>query len=83
MMQALVRSLQGMIGGMLIGLLGTFCILFIWPNDMQSQRMDAVKWTAFYWSTHPGIMVTAALSSGILSTWLARWLEEPAGETFD
>lgn len=76
--RALANMLQGALTGLFIGVFGTFFLLFFWPNDMQSSRWDALKWTLFYWHSHTVLMLPASLLTGVFSGWLSRRLA--AGE---
>lgn len=66
---------QSSVVGLLVGTLGTFLLLFLWPNDAQNQRIEAYKWAGFYWYNHPLLFAPATLVGGLGSSWLARRLE--------
>lgn len=55
--------------GLVIGVIGTFVLLFVWPNEMQNDRLDALKWTGFFWTTHRAVMLPAAMGGGVLGGW--------------
>lgn len=67
----LFRVLQGAAVGQLVGVSATFALLFLWPNDMQSSRMDAVKWAKVFWGLYWYVFVPACAVAGVLSVWVA------------
>jgi hypothetical protein len=67
-------GVQRAVLGLLVGVLGTFAILYLWPNDMQNDRLDALKWTGFFWTTHRDLLLPAAMGGGIGIGWLGARL---------
>jgi hypothetical protein len=65
-------SIQNAVLGLLMGILGTFLLLFCWPNDAQNQRIDAYKWVAFYWYNHGILLVPFTILGAWGSSWLGR-----------
>ena len=65
-----VGAAQGGLLGLCLGLLGTFLILFIWPNEAQNNRLDAWKWVVFYWTSHFSIFLPISILGGMGATWL-------------
>ena len=72
--RALLWAVQGVTVGLIIGTSGTFLVLFLWPNDMQSHWMDALKWCGFYWQNHTVLFGSATVVGGLGSSWLGRRL---------
>lgn len=65
------RGIQGVMVGQLVGATATFALLFLWPNDMQNSRMDALKWGGVFWSTYWWIFVPCSAVAGVLSVTIA------------
>jgi hypothetical protein len=78
-----LRVLQGLVTGQLIGATATFMLLFLWPNDMQNTRMDALKWGVLFWRLYWYLFVPCGALAGLLSVWVAmahaRPRARPAG----
>ncbi len=82
--RAMLQGIAGLLWGLITGLSGTFLLLFLWPNDAQNGRLDAVKWAGFYWYNHWILLVPLAWITGSVSGWLwqrapVQKIEEPAG----
>jgi Na+(H+)/acetate symporter ActP len=74
--RAMLRGIAGLLWGLVTGLVGTFLLLFVWPNDAQNGRLDAVKWVGFYWYNHGIFLIPMAWMVGAISGWL--WQREAA-----
>ncbi len=72
--RAMLRGVAGLLWGLVTGLVGTFLLLFVWPNDAQNGRLDAVKWVGFYWYNHGIFLIPMAWMVGSISGWL--WQRE-------
>lgn len=76
------RGVQGAIVGQLVGTTTTFTLLFLWPNDMQNSRMDALKWAGVFWKLYWWLFIPACAIAGVLSVLVAvrgaRRKPEPA-----
>ena len=66
------RGLQGVVVGQLIGATATFLLLFIWPNEMQNTRMDALKWGALFWRLYWYLFIPAGAVAGLISVVVTR-----------
>lgn len=77
------RGVQGVLTGQLIGATATFMLLFIWPNDMQNSRMDALKWGALFWRLYWYLFIPTGAVAGLVSVVVTRGRPpvrvEPAG----
>ena len=81
--QHAVRYLRGAFVGQFVGATATFGILFVWPNEMQNTRWDAIKWGLVFWKLYWYLFVPAAAFAGVLSVWMSlRHRVRPAGPTF-
>ncbi len=67
----LMRGLQGAFVGQLVGTTATFALLFLWPNDMQNTRMDALKWGGVFWRVYWWLFVPCSAVAGVLSVTIA------------
>lgn len=67
----LLRGLQGALVGQLVGTTATFALLFLWPNDMQNTRMDALKWGGVFWRVYWWLFVPCSAVAGVLSVTIA------------
>lgn len=65
-----LRALQGAVMGQLMAATATFLLLFVWPNDMQNTRMDALKWGAVFWRLYWYLLPPAGALAGGLSVWI-------------
>ena len=54
-----LRLLQGAILGNLVAIAVTILLLFLWPNEMQNGRLDAVRWSGFYWYNYGWVLSPA------------------------
>lgn len=66
-----LRFLRGAILGQLAGAASTCVLLFIWPNEMQNTRWDALKWAAVFWKLYWYMFVPAAGFAGVVSVLMA------------
>lgn len=72
------RFVRGAFFGQLVGASISFVLLFLWPNEMQNTRWDALKWAAAFWKLYWYMFVPAAGIAGALSVWMAlRHRERP------
>lgn len=67
----ILRGMQGVVVGQLVGASATVALLFLWPNDMQNTRMDALKWTGVFWKLYWWLFIPAGALAGMLSVWIA------------
>jgi hypothetical protein len=65
------RFIRGAIFGQFVGATATFALLFLWPNEMQNSRWDAVKWGLVFWRLNWFLFVPAAAGAGVLSVWMS------------
>ena len=73
-----LRFLRGAALGQVVGATISVLILFVWPNEMQNTRWDALKWAAFTWKLYWYLLAPAAALAGGLSVWMAiRHCERP------
>lgn len=75
--RVLFRGIQGAVVGQLIGASATFMLLFIWPNQMQNTRMDALKWGALFWKLYWYLFIPCGIVAGLLSVWAATAYARP------
>lgn len=68
--RAMLRLISGLLWGLVTGLLGTFLLLYCWPNDAQNHRLEAWKWVGFYWYNHGIFLIPSAWLVGCGSGWL-------------
>lgn len=66
-----MRYFRGAVIGQFVGATATFGILFLWPNEMQNTRWDAIKWGLVFWKLYWYLFVPAAVLAGVLSVWMA------------
>jgi len=66
-----LRLLRGAFVGQLVGAAATFTLLFLWPNQMQNTRWDALKWGFTFWGLYWYMFVPAAAAAGALSVLMA------------
>jgi hypothetical protein len=67
----ILRGLQGVAVGQLVGASATIALLFLWPNDMQNTRMDAFKWGVVFWRLYWWLFVPGGALFGVLSVTIA------------
>ena len=67
----LLRGMQGILVGQLVGASATVALLFLWPNDMQNTRMDAIKWAGVFWKLYWWVFIPFGAIAGTLSVWIA------------
>ena len=65
------RGLQGAVVGQLVGASATFVLLFLWPNEMQNTRMDALKWAGVFWRVYWWLFIPCGALAGLLSVLIA------------
>lgn len=68
--------------GLILAVLGTFALLYAWPNEMQNERIDALKWTGFFWTSHRDMLLPASVGGGIGIGWISARLcsrPDPSG----
>lgn len=65
-----LRAVQGIVIGQLIGATATFMLLFIWPNEMQNDRFDAMKWGYLFWRLYWYLFIPAGALAGLVSVWV-------------
>ncbi len=75
----LVRLFRGALVGQVVGGAATFALLFLWPNEMQNTRWDALKWGFTFWGLYWYMFVPAAAAAGVLSVWMAMRHREMKG----
>lgn len=74
-----LRLVQGAVAGQLVGSSATCLLLFLWPNEMQNDRMDAFKWAKTFWALYWYVFIPAGVVAGVLSIWIAAALgDRPA-----
>lgn len=74
----ILRGIQGVVTGQAIGASATFMLLFIWPNDMQNTRMDALKWGVVFWRLYWYLFIPTGALAGVISVWVAGiWARRP------
>lgn len=66
-----LRTLQGVVVGQLMGATVTVLLLFLWPNEYQNDRMDALKWGLLFWRLYWYLLPPAGAVVGVLSVWIA------------
>lgn len=67
----LFRGIQGAVVGQLVAGSATFALLFLWPNDMQNTRMDALKWAGVFWRVYWWLFIPCGAVAGVLSVLIA------------
>lgn len=74
----LLRGVQGAVVGQLVGASATIALLFLWPNDMQNTRMDALKWAGVFWRVYWWLFIPCGALAGVLSVLIALRGGRPA-----
>ncbi len=84
--QWVIRMVQGAVLGVMLGLVGTFALLYIWPNGAQNTRLEALKWGGFFWYNYWWVLTPASVFGGVISAIIAvyvdpsRYLPQPGSE---
>lgn len=66
-----LRVIQGVLVGQAMGATVTILLLFLWPNDYQNDRMDALKWGLLFWKLYWYLLPPSGAVVGVLSVWIA------------
>lgn len=57
----------GVISGQLAGAFTTVLLLLLWPGDSWNSRMDAFKWSFFFWKIYWYLLAPAGAVAGVVS----------------
>lgn len=71
------RGIQGAVVGQLVGASATAALLFLWPNDMQNTRMEALKWAGVFWKVYWWLFIPCGAVAGVLSVLVAVRVRRP------
>jgi hypothetical protein len=73
----MLRGLQGVVVGQLVAASVTVALLFLWPNDLQNTRFEALKWTFVFWKLYWWLFIPCGALAGVLSVTIARRTARP------